>query len=312
MLCATGRRVHAAPVKAAALVNTQNGVLALTASQDHTLGVWDVALGDEKGKAASMSLRCVGASHTGEVSCLAVDPERNFVCSGSWDETARLWRLDVDALDAAAVAVASNDGQKKRQRTGADVAATDTTPASAGLLSPSMAFEGHKGAVTGVAWASTRSLFTGSYDHNIVSWDVEAGTQLNVLYGSKAVNGLDYNPLNALVASCHPDNAVRIWDPRVGGNAVGPTATFRSHLQWVSSVRWCATGEHYLASASYDGSVKVWDIRAQRGATHTIEGAHGGGKVLCVDWSQSGEILSGGSDNQVKSHVLTMPGSGSD
>ena len=43
------------------------------------------------------------------------------------------------------------------------------------LKSVSM-FEGHKDAVTGVAWASTRSLFTGSFDHNIVSWDVGDST----------------------------------------------------------------------------------------------------------------------------------------
>lgn len=99
-------------------------------------------------------------------------------------------------------------------------------------------FEGHKDAVTGVAWASTRSLFTGSYDHNIVSWDVEAGEQLNVLYGSKAVTDLSYNPRNALLASSHPDHVVRVWDPRIGSDEVAPIA-LKSHSGWVRLVDGC-------------------------------------------------------------------------
>ena len=140
------------------------------------MGVWNVDLRGGDKQTPSMTLRCLGAGHKGEVSCLAVDPKRQFVCTGSWDNSAKLWPLDASALDDADVVVAdassSGGGQNKRQRTGQDGKATTT---SVRKLKPSAEFEGHKGPVTGVAWASTRSLFTGSHDHNIVSWDVTGG-----------------------------------------------------------------------------------------------------------------------------------------
>ncbi len=337
-LCSTAgaARGHTAPIKAVCLVRQSGSggdhdLLAITASQDSTVVVWDAARHGGGGGAATatttqLTARAVGTAHAGEVSCVAVDPERRFFCTGSWDKTACLWHLtssspagggggggghddddgdDDDDNDDRAGSV----GTAKRRRTGADGRGTTTTATAVDELTPVAVFEGHKGAVTGVAWASTRSVFTGSYDHNVVSWDVEAGQQLNVIYGSKVVTALDYNPRNALVATAHADNAVRAWDPRVGSAAVGPTATFKSsHTSWVSSVRWGAHSEHRLVSGSHDGTVKVWDVRACAAALHTIKGAHGGdgsgAKVLCVDWSQPGEILSGGTDNKCASSLV--------
>ena len=130
-------------------------------------------------------------------------------------------------------------GKRRRKMMGGGEMEVEVPPR---LKSVSM-FEGHKDAVTGVAWASTRSLFTGSFDHNIVSWDVEAGVQLNVLYGSKAVTGLDYNPRNALLVSSHPDHIVRVWDPRMGANEVAPIV-LKSHSGWVTSAKWSAHSEY--------------------------------------------------------------------
>ena len=54
---------------------------------------------------------------------------------------------------------------------------------------------------------------------------------------------------------------------------------------------------HCLKS-SYDGSLRVWDIRSNR-PVHTLADAHDG-KVLCVGWDTSGRgIFSGGEDNNL-------------
>ena len=301
-LGATGSVWHTAPIKAVALINGNSGALAVTGSQDHTVVVWNADLSGVDGVSGKCTLtpRAVGVAHEGEVSCLAVDPERKFVCTGSWDKTAILWSLaasDDDTSDANIIEneADGNERSKKRQKKSTEV---EVPPR---LKSVSM-FEGHKDAVTGVAWASTRSLFTGSYDHNIVSWDVEAGEQLNVLYGSKAVNDLDYNPRCALLASAHPDHIVRVWDPRIGAKEVAPVM-LKSHSGWVTSVRWSNHSEWYLTSVSNDSTIKVWDTRSSL-PLHTIANAHGDKNILCVDWSHESEILSGGADNKTSSHVI--------
>ena len=299
-LGSTGSVWHTAPIKAVALVNADDGALAITGSQDHTVVVWKADLSGVDGASGKCTLtpRAVGAAHEGEVSCIAVDPERKFVCSGSWDKTAMLWSLlasddDESSTNVVNQADGTDERSQKRQKIEVEVPPR--------LKSVAM-FEGHKDAVTGVAWASTRSLFTGSLDHNIVSWDVEAGEQLNVLYGSKAVTDLDYNPRCAMLASSHPDHIVRVWDPRVGANEVAPIV-LKSHTGWVTSVRWSNDSEWYLTSVSHDSTIKVWDTRSSL-PLHTITKAHSGKKILCVDWSHSSEILSGGTDNKTSCQVI--------
>jgi ribosome biogenesis protein YTM1 len=246
VLGSTGSVFHTAPIKAVALINGNQGALAITGSQDHTIVVWDTDLSDVNGESGKCTLiaRAQGAAHEGEVTCVAVDPERKFVCSGSWDKTAVLWSLNKD--DDSEVMEGIEKGEEdeddndnvtatarasKRRKTTTEV---EQPP----RLKSLKLFEGHKDAVTGVAWASSRSLFTGSYDHKIVSWDVETGEQIgNVMYGNKAVTDLSYNPRTALLASSHPDHVVRVWDPRVGANEVAPI-TLKSHTNWVTSVRW--------------------------------------------------------------------------
>ena len=63
--------------------------------------------------------------------------------------------------------------------------------------------------------------------------------------------------------------------------------------------------EYQLVSASYDETIKVWDIRAAV-PLYTIA-AHQG-KALCVTVGAGGEIYSGGTDGKVKKFVdpITM------
>jgi WD40 repeat protein len=58
--------------------------------------------------------------------------------------------------------------------------------------------------------------------------------------------------------------------------------------------------EHHLVSASYDQTVKFWDVRAAV-PLYTIA-AHDA-KALCVTVGPRGEIVSGGADGKVKRFV---------
>jgi WD40 repeat protein len=110
---------------------------------------------------------------------------------------------------------------------------------------------------------------------------------------------------------------VRVLDPRAAGMSsavvaatgqhMGLTAgmapdgvvmrlKLSGHTAWVSSVAWSPAEAHVLASAGYDHTVRIWDLRATS-ALFTIA-AHTD-KVLCLDWAAQ-YILSGGADRQLR------------
>ena len=95
---------------------------------------------------------------------------------------------------------------------------------------------------------------------------------------------------------------MRIWDARLQQAAMKLKL---SHANWVSSVRWCPHSEHLLASACYDGSVRIWDVRSNI-PLHEMK-AHEGAKALCVCWDGPSALASGGSDAQLKIAALAVP-----
>ena len=63
---------------------------------------------------------------------------------------------------------------------------------------------------------------------------------------------------------------------------------FNGHVNWVSSVSW--GNVFHFASASFDGSIKVWDIRSQ---SCMFNCATNQNKYLTLDWCLD-SIVAGG------------------
>ena len=63
-----------------------------------------------------------------------------------------------------------------------------------------------------------------------------------------------------------------------------------SHTDWVSALAWHPSSPHALASASYDGSVKLWDLRAAI-PLHTLSG-HSDSKVTERGWHTTSGTVS--------------------
>ena len=86
------------------------------------------------------------------------------------------------------------------------------------------------------------------------------------------------------------ERTVRCWDPRASSTVA--TTALTSHAAWVAAVRWCPWHEHQLLSASHDGALKVWDMRAAV-PLHTVSPESG--KLLAADWwrARAGEGAAG-------------------
>jgi ribosome biogenesis protein YTM1 len=117
------------------------------------------------------------------------------------------------------------------------------------------AFYGHTDSVQAIKWTDRETLVSVSLDRTIRVWDVEKQQAKLILSASNGIFSMDVR--ENMIVTGHPDRAVRLWDMRVEERH-SVIREFKSHKNWVSGLQW-HDGEVF-ASASYDGSVKLWNI----------------------------------------------------
>ena len=96
-------------------------------------------------------------------------------------------------------------------------------------LEDELKMEGHTDNVAAVAWESPTTVWSGSYDHTLKSWDSTTGQLTQSFEVPKAVMALACVAGGGRVAWCGGgDKAVHMWDPRVGATT-GATTSLISH-----------------------------------------------------------------------------------
>ena len=59
---------------------------------------------------------------------------------------------------------------------------------------------------------------------------------------------------------------------------------YKSHKDWILGVAWSPASAYHLVTASQDGTLKLWDVRAAV-PLHTIEGHTDKARILCFHCS---------------------------
>ena len=98
---------------------------------------------------------------------------------------------------------------------------------------------------------------------------------------------MSFHPDGVIFGTGTASNLVRMWDTKTCGNV----ATFEGHTGVVNSVSFSENGYH-MASASDDGSVRVWDLRKLK----VLREVAVEGKARSVAFDASGKYLACGSD----------------
>ncbi|MGH0167613.1 UNVERIFIED_CONTAM: hypothetical protein FKN15_052857 [Acipenser sinensis] len=201
----------------------------------------------------------------------AVEADGEWILTGSYDKTARIWSSEGKAI---------------------------------------MTIAGHTEVVKDVAWIKqdgfTSLLLSASMDQTVILWEWNSErNKVKALHCCRghggSVDSIAVDSTRTKFCSGSWDKMLKIWS--ADGSLVLLSLT--SHNGWVTAVKWSPAHEHQLVSGSLDNIVKLWDTRSSKAPLYDLA-AHDD-KVLCVDWTERGLLLSGGADNKLYTYKYSAP-----
>ncbi|MEE6469517.1 hypothetical protein FKM82_008659 [Ascaphus truei] len=159
--------------------------------------------------------------------------------------------------------------------------------------------EGHTEAVISVAFSPTgKYLASGSGDTTVRFWDLSTETPHFTAKGhTHWVLSIAWSPDGKKLASGCKNSQIFIWDPSTG-KQIGKTLI--GHSKWITWLCWeplhLNAECRYLASASKDCSIRIWDTvmgqcqKILTSHTHSVTGVKWGGDGLLYSSSQDRTI----------------------
>jgi WD40 repeat protein len=252
-------------------------------------------------------------SHQNQISSFAFTADGQFLASGSFDNTVKVWAVTAGngrpTLKELRTLVGHNDA----------VLSVAFSPDGSMIASgswdnriwlwdrnsgePLRQLRGHTGGIIALAFsADGQWLASGSEDRTARIWNVDAGRVLTALPGLQGnVRSIAFTgpqPSHEL-ATADEKGGLRIWDL----DAIGQReelSTLRGHQRPVNAIMFNPQ-QQQLASGSWDRTVRLWDLKSLRSRVlGTAQDSHTD-SVVVVAFSPDGRmLLSGGKDGAVR------------
>lgn len=232
--------------------------------------------------------------HSDFVDAVAWSPNGQYIASGSWDHTVRVWNAKTRALiltyamgdivDAVAWSpdsryIASGSWDHTVQVWNVDTGTLVQT------------YRGHTQEVSSVAWSPNgQYIASGSWDHTMQVWDVRTGTQLFSFTYADFVDAVAWSPNGRYIAVGVRDSSTYVVDAQT--EVPLPYAyTNPDDADIVNTVAW-SPDSRYIAVGGRDGSVQIWDVMAGTLVSNYKEHTN---EVRSVAWSPDGRYIASAS-----------------
>jgi len=289
--------VHREAVRAVAWSPTAPEVA--TGSQDRLVRLFDAETGE---------LLRVFEGHTGAVESVAFSPDGESLLSGSVDGTLRRWEVYtgrelavLDGHEGPVTSVAcSSDGM--HLASGSDDSTVKLWDEA--YEGASTRLQGHTDVIESIALAPDgRRLVSSGRDSRLHLWDTDTLLSLaarDLPFDRAAV--VAYRPDGRRIAAAldtadgqqHP---IEFFDVGQDGELSDLSSGAEGHLQRINALVYSPDGKQ-LASASHDGTIRVWDAEDGR-LLQTLEGHTGW--VYCLAFHPREPLLASGSyDNTLR------------
>ncbi|MFZ1427001.1 MAG: c-type cytochrome [Geminicoccaceae bacterium] len=252
---------HDGPVNAVAL--SADGTMAVSASDDGSVGVWDVAGG-------TLLRRLPTDTKLGVV---ALSPDGLQVAAGGWNSLLYRWRLS----DGAAAPLLDNNGER--------VTALAFTADGAFLLAgghegslqiwrtvddvPSQRIHAHDFAVAGLAVQPHGGVVTGSLDGSLRRWTLVSDKgPAELVADQQPIAALAVSRDGRFLASAGTRGEVLVWQTNVDH----PHLVLADTRAAIWALAFTPDGDHLLAGGA-DGAVRVWDLATGALSGHPVPSA---------------------------------------